>query len=50
MPTSKRTCQKPEALRGSPSACGPAQIRKCHGASVPHPCTPKRRATSKPTP
>ena len=47
MPTSKQTCRKPEALKGKPSECGPAQIKKCHGAAAAHPCAPKRRATSK---
>lgn len=47
MPTSKRTCQKPEALKRKPSLCSPAQIKKCHGAVAVHPCAPKSRATSK---
>ncbi len=44
MPTSKQTCQKPEALKRKPSECGPVQIKKCHGASASHPCAPKPRA------
>jgi hypothetical protein len=47
MPTPKHTCQKPEALKGKPSACSPAQIKKCHGAAAAHPCAPKRQARSK---
>jgi hypothetical protein len=44
MPTSKQSCQKPEALKGKASECSPAQTKKCHGASASHPCTPKPRA------
>jgi hypothetical protein len=44
MPASKRTCQKAEELKGKPSQCSPAQIKKCHGATAPHPCSPKRQA------
>jgi hypothetical protein len=41
MPASKQTCQKPEALKGKPSQCSPAQTKTSHGASARHPCTPK---------
>ena len=48
MPTSKQTCQKPKELKGKPSQCSPAQIKKCHGAAAAHPCVPKRRTAGKP--
>jgi hypothetical protein len=44
MSTPKSNCQKPEALKGKPSECSPAQIKTCHGAEAAHPCAPKRRA------
>ncbi len=44
MPTSKRTWQKPEALKGRPSQGSPAQIETCHAAMDPHPCDPTPRA------
>ena len=34
----KKTCQKPEELKGKPEECSPEQIRKCHGEVEDHPC------------
>jgi hypothetical protein len=34
----KKTCQKPEELKGRPEECSPEQIRKCHGKAEEHPC------------
>ena len=34
----KKTCQKPEELKGKPEECSPEQISKCHGEVEDHPC------------
>ena len=34
----KKTCQKPEELKGKLEECSPEQIRKCHGEVEDHPC------------
>ena len=34
-------CQKPEELKDKPEACGPEQIKKCHGDAAEHPCETK---------
>lgn len=38
MCSEKKKCQKPEELKGTPGACSPEQIKKCHGDVVGHPC------------
>ena len=38
MSEEKKTCQKPEELKGKPEECSPEQIRKCHGEVEDHPC------------
>lgn len=37
----KKTCRKPENLKGTPEECTPEQIRTCHGDGKDHPCRPK---------
>ena len=37
----RKTCQKPENLKGKPGACSPERIRACHGETKRHPCAPK---------
>jgi len=37
----KKTCQKPEELKGKPEECTSEQIKKCHGNAREHPCAPK---------
>ena len=39
---SKKSCQKPEELKGKPSQCSPKQIKKCHGDAKGHPCKPNQ--------
>ena len=34
----KKTCQKPENLKGEPEECSPEQIKACHGDAADHPC------------
>jgi len=37
----KKSCRKPEKLKGKPEDCSPEQIRECHGDESEHPCAPK---------
>jgi hypothetical protein len=42
----KKSCQKPENLKGKPQDCPPEQVRKCHGDLKKHPCTDDSEAES----
>ena len=34
----KKTCQKPEELKGKPEECSLEQVKECHGDVKEHPC------------
>ncbi len=44
MSNDKKTCEKPDQLKGKPEDCSSEQIKKCHGDEKKHPCTSEKKS------